>query len=559
MFSVKKNVLQTVALLKAYGISEIVLSPGSRNAPLIQTFTSDPFFNCHIIVDERNAAFYAIGIIQCIQKPVVVCCTSGSALLNFAPAVSEAYYQQLPLIVISADRSPEWIGQMDGQTIQQPNIFGTLSKKSVNIPEIKNETDEWFCNRLINEALITCTSDIPGPIHINVPISEPLFDYSEEELPTVRKINFTKSRKSIDMIPFVEKWNNSRKRMIIVGQQFQDNEFTEVLETLAQKNDCLILNEHISNCKSESFIGNFDALLYAISEEEKKESYTPDLVIYIGGHITSKRLKHFLRQHKPQYLWNISESKDVIDLFQSLTDIIEIPPKDFFKTFVDEITEEEDKPFYNVWKTSSEKIGEPKDDTPFSDLSVTGSFIKAMPDGAKLHLANSSSVRNAQLFNLDQSIQVFSNRGVNGIESTLPTAIGFASVCDSPVYLMIGDLSFFYGLSSLWNIQHIKNLRILLINNGGGGIFHLLPGLNKASSLEKYVAAGHNTSAENWAKAAGLHYIPAHNEEELRKGLSILMQEKSDQSIILEAHTDMETSRNAFREYYHSLRVDRSR
>ena len=234
MFSVKKNVLQTVALLKAYGVKQIVLSPGSRNAPLMQTFSQDAFFECHTIVDERNAAFYALGIIQALQQPVAICCTSGSALLNYAPAVSEAYYQQLPLIVVSADRSPEWIGQMDGQTLPQAGVFGSLSKKSVHLPEINSEKDEWFCNRLINEALIACTADAEGPVHINIPLSEPLFDYSEEKLPEVRKINYARPRKSVEISSFAEKWHKLPKRLIIVGQLFQTPELTKLLESLAE-------------------------------------------------------------------------------------------------------------------------------------------------------------------------------------------------------------------------------------------------------------------------------------------------------------------------------------
>jgi len=553
MFSVKKNVLQTVALLKEYGINQIVISPGSRNAPLIQTFSSDSFFECHTVVDERNAGFYAIGIIQCAQRPVAVCCTSGSALLNLAPAVSEAFYQQLPLIVVSADRSPEWIGQMDGQILPQPNAFGSLSRKSVNLPEIKNDTDEWYCNRLINEALIACTANICGPVHINVPISEPLFDYSEENLPKVRKINYPTPVKTIDIIPFAKKWSNSKKRLIIIGQQPKNNEFVKTLELLAEKSDCIILNEHISNCINDNYISNFDALLYAL-EEDKVADYKPDLVIYTGGHITSKRLKHFLRQNKPEVFWYISNASDVVDTFQSLTNLVEMQPHNFFKNLSENIEEEKDKPFYNLWKSFSEKIASPENNIPFSDLFVTGQFIKLLPENSKLHLASSSTVRNAQLFDLKQSIEVYSNRGVNGIESTLPSVIGFASVYKGIVYLIIGDLSFFYGLNSLWNISHIKNLRILLVNNGGGGIFHLLPGLNKSSSLKEYVSAGHNTQAEKWIEASGLHYISASDKDELENGLSLLMNEEFGQSIIMEAHTDMETSKNVFREYYHKIK-----
>lgn len=554
MFSVKKNVLQTVALLKAYGVKQIVLSPGSRNAPLMQTFSQDAFFECHTIVDERNAAFYALGVIEALQQPVAICCTSGSALLNYAPAVSEAYYQQLPLIVVSADRSPEWIGQMDGQTLPQSGVFGSLSKKSVHLPEIHNETDEWYCNRLINEALIACTADACGPVHINIPLYEPLFDYSEEALPPVRKIDYARPQKSVDINPFIEKWNTLPKRLIIVGQLFQSPELTTLLENLAERTDCVIFTENLSNSISPLFISNFDALLYAISDD-KKEDFPPDLVITLGGHIVSKRIKHFIRQYKPKNHWHLTESGEVVDLFQSLTNLVETDAIDFFTQLSSKIADKKEKPFFSLWKNASQLIPEPTYDVSFSDISATGDFLKMLPNDSVLHLANSSTVRNVQLFQLDKSIKVYCNRGVNGIESTLPSVVGFASVHKEPVYLIIGDLSFFYGLNALWNIEHIKNLRILLINNGGGGIFHLLPGLNKASSLKEYVSAEHTTQAKDWTLAAGLMYLSAENQNELNDNLKTFTDKQTNQSVLLEISTNMEISKKAFQEYYHKLKT----
>ena len=554
MFSVKKNVLQTVALLKEYGIRHVVLSPGSRNAPLMQTFSQDSAFECHVIVDERNAAFYALGIIQCTRKPVVICCTSGSALLNYAPAVAEAYYQQLPLIVVSADRSAEWIGQMDGQTIPQAGAFGTMVKRSVNLPEINEDKDVWFCNRLINEALIACTADAAGPVQINVPISEPLFDYSETNLPEVRRISFSQTQKAIDITSFADRWNKLPKRMIIVGQLPKSQKLIETLEHLIQQDDCIVLTEHLSNCISPLFITNFDALLYAITEDEN-ENYVPDLVITLGGHIVSKRLKQFLRANQPKNHWHLSQSGEVVDLFQSLTDLVETDDEKFLNDLYYTTSNDEEKTYSELWKNTSASLAEPSIDIPFSDIRAIGDFLKLLPKNAALHLANSSTVRNAQLYALDKSVEVYCNRGTNGIESSLPSAVGFSSVYQGTTYMIIGDLSFFYGLNSLWNIEHIKNLRILLINNGGGGIFHLLPGLNKAPSLKQYVAATHHTEAKNWAQAAGLNYLSATNAEELKKSLDIFTDEAIRESIILEVITDMEVSKEVFREYYHKLKI----
>lgn len=554
MFSAKKSILQTAALLKSYQVKHIIVSPGSRNAPLMQTFSQEPFFECHVVVDERNAAFYALGIIQALRQPVAICCTSGSALLNYAPAVSEAYYQQLPLIVISADRSPEWIGQMDGQTLPQEGAFGSMVKKTVNLPEVKNDTDEWYCNRLINEALMACTQKANGPVQINIPLAEPLFDYSEQALPDARRIYATATTTSVDIKQFASKWEQLSKRLIIVGQSFYSPQLCSVLEKLAKDHNCVILTEHLSNCQSSSFISNFDAVLYSI-EDAEKSNYSPDLLITIGGHIVSKRVKHFLRQYKPKEHWLLTKSGEVADLFQSLTDLVETDEISFLTGLLENVSTESGNTFPKLWKDESNKVAKPAASTQFSDIEATRMFLSAMPENSILHLANSSAVRNAQLFSLPDATNVYCNRGVNGIESTLPTTVGFAAVHkEEPVYLIIGDLSFFYGLNALWNISHIKNLRILLINNNGGGIFHVLPGLNKSASLNEFVAAEHHTNAKAWTEASGIKYLSASDTDEMKVQLAEFTNKKMEQSILLEVRVDMAICKRTLQEYYHNLK-----
>lgn len=550
MYTTKKNVLQTVALLKMHHIDKIVISPGSRNTPLIESFYNDSFFSCHICLDERNAGFYALGLIQYYNTPVVICCTSGTALLNYAPAVAEAYYQSLPLVVLSADRSSAWIGQMDGQTIIQNDTLKNFAKKSVQLPEVKDEVDEWHCNRLLNDAFLSCTAAQQGPVHINIPISEPLFDFSEKTLPKVRAIKSIETKKSIPNINYLLKlWNKSSKRMVILGQGNYSDTLYKALEKIVSNSDCVVLSEYLSNQNSKSFIHNFDSVIHFLSAEEKPH-YTPDLLITAGGHIISKRLKRFLRQEGINEHWHISESTDIIDLFQSLSCTINISSEDFFDELHKAIATEDNQTYSTTWMNRSRTIPEPP--LLYGDIGVVGRFVKKLPQSSVLHLANSSVVRSAQLFDLDPSIKVFCNRGTNGIESTLPTAIGFASVAEQPVYLAIGDLSFFYAVGSLWNISHIKNLRILLINNQCGGIFHLLPNSNY-SSLKEYVSAAHCTTAKEWVKASGIRYYRANNEEEYIKNLEIFFDETIEESILLEVMTDMQKNKEEYQTYYNSI------
>ena len=560
MFSTKKNVLQTIAILKAFDISHVVISPGSRNAPLSQSFASDSFFICHSIVDERSAGFFAIGLINKLLKPVALCCTSGSALLNYGPAVAEAYYQELPLVIISADRSPAWIGQMDGQTIPQKGVFNSLVKKSVQLPEINNDEELWFCNRLLNETLIECTKNGNGPVHINVPISEPLFDFSCTELPTVRKINnFSAIKGNPDesiMIQLEQIWKKSNKRMILIGQGCPgDNELLKLLEQLHLKNECVVLSEHLGNIWFSGLIGNFDALISTLKEKEYTE-LAPDLLITIGGHIVSKRIRKLIRTHAPENHWHFSESGKIPDTFKNLTHLLDASPVGLLENITTRIGnfDSSKNEYISKWAKKSEILPAPGEDLPFSDISVTGKFLRFIPAKSTLIVGNSSSVRNIQLFPLDKSIHVFCNRGTNGIEGSVSTAIGYSTIHDGQTYLLVGDLSFFYDINSIWNGKTPDNLHILLINNGGGGIFHLLPGLEKADSMDKFVSASHSISAENWVKASGLDYLKADSDFTYDSALLDFIKTDRKKPVVLEVFTDFQSNRKASDTYYSNIK-----
>jgi len=320
MYSDKKNILQLVALLKAHGVTKIVLCPGSRNAPIIHTLVTHPDFTCYSMTDERSAGFFAIGLALHGGKPAAVCCTSGTALLNLHPAVAEAFYQQVPLVVISADRPAAWIGQMDGQTLPQPGVFQSLVKKSVNLPEIHTEEDEWYCNRLINEALLEVNHHGKGPVHINVPLAEPLFQFTTETLPEVRVMTRYQGLNVYDRDynDLIERLNKYKKRMVIVGQMSLIYLFEKKYSKPLYK-QFTWLTEHIGNQTVPGIpIKNFDAALYAM-DEETQEKMVPELVITYGGHIVSKRLKKYLREHPPVEHWHVSADGSVTDLYGSLT------------------------------------------------------------------------------------------------------------------------------------------------------------------------------------------------------------------------------------------------
>ena len=553
MYSDKKNILQLVALLRAHEIRNVVLCPGSRNTPIIHTLANHPYFTCYSVTDERSAGFFALGLALSGGRPAAVCCTSGTALLNLHPAVAEAFYQQVPLVVISADRPASWIGQMDGQTLPQPNVFGPLVKSSVNLPEIHTSEEEWYCNRLVNEALLELNHHGKGPVHINVPISEPLFQFTAEDLPDVRVITRYQGLNVYDRQydDLITRLNGYTKRMMVVGQMNLIYLFERKICKLLYKHFAW-LTEHTGNQTVPGIpVKNFDAIIYSLPEEEQAK-LVPDLLITYGGHVVSKRLKQLLRKHPPKEHWHVAADGQVADTFCSLTTVIEMDPFEFLEKIAYLL---ENKPceYPKRWEQLSKQMAEP--DFAFSEMAAIGKVLKALPTDAVLHLANSSTVRYAQLFQIPDSVEVCCNRGTSGIEGSLSTALGYAWASDKLNFVLIGDLSFFYDMNALW-CNHLRgNLRIMLLNNGGGEIFQSLPGLKMEARTHRFVTALHQTKAEGWAQERGFDYTAVHTMEELDAALPDFMQaDQQGNPKFMEVFTDKAEDVRLLKEYYHGLR-----
>lgn len=553
MYSDKKNILQLVALLIEHGVENLVLCPGSRNTPLIQTLANHPSFTCYPVTDERSAGYFAIGLALNGGKAAAVCCTSGTALLNLHPAVAEAYYQQVPLVVISADRPGAWIGQMDGQTLPQPGVFGGLVKKSVDLPEVRTEEDGWYANRLINEALLELNHHGKGPVHINVPISEPLFRFTADALPEARVITRYQGLNVYDKQydDLIARLNKYTKRMVVVGQMSLIYLFERKICKLLYKHFAW-LTEHLSNRTIPGLpIKNFDAVLYALPEEEQAK-LVPDLLITYGGHIVSKRLKHFLRKHPPKEHWHVSSDGEVVDLYGHLTTVIEMDPFEFLEKIA-YLLENKPTEYPRTWEMRSKKYPEPE--LAYSEMAAIGKLIRALPAESALHLGNSSTVRYAQLYTVPETVEVCCNRGTSGIEGSLSTAIGYAAASAKTNFIVLGDLSFFYDMNALWNGNIRRNVRILLLNNGGGEIFQALPGLKMEERTHRFVTATHTTSARGWATERGFLYSEAHSEEELDRAMAAFTQpEETDAPLLLEVFTDKAEDVRLLKEYYHHLK-----
>lgn len=524
MFSNKENVNILTALLSKHGVHHAVVCPGSRNAPIVHNLNECENITCHPVTDERSAGFYALGMARAIgsysREPVAVCVTSGSALLNLLPAVAEAYYQHLPLVVISADRPPQWIGQQDGQTIPQPDALGRFVKKAVSLPEPRDKEERWYCNRLVNEALIATCKHGGGPVHINVPISEPLYEFTVAQLPRERVVK-ARIRQELDaesVAELVGRLAEAQRPLVVIGQMGSTDLANMGYTTPDGKG--FVLCEPLSQKHSDGL----DELIAVVESDER---FVPDFVLYLGGHIVSKRLKQFLRRLDDVEMWQVSSDGEVCDTFMHVGYMMEGA-----LTIGNHVLRSPDGTegnYYRLWADAYEQVKRQLREQPlaYSAEAVVRRFEQQLgkrDDTVFTHYANSTAVRLGCRYS---QRYVCCNRGVNGIEGTLSTAAGFSLTCDLPVFCVIGDLSFFYDSNALWNAELRGNLRIMMLNNGGGEIFKKFHALQQ-SAARGMIIGEHQTSAEDICRQYRVDYRPARNMHEAEEGLDWLMKGDGD-------------------------------
>lgn len=552
MYSNKESVNILTALLVKHGVSHAVVCPGSRNAPIVHNLNECPDIACYPVTDERSAAFYALGMSQALQRPVAICVTSGSALLNVMPAVAEAYYQHVPLVVLSADRPPQWIGQLDGQTLPQPGVLEPFVAKTVTLPEPHDADSRCYCNRLVNEALLSMTAVDCRPVHINVPLGEPLFTFNVAELPDERVIERYQPMVDYGCLPtaFFEGFLAAERPMIVFGQtRPQDFEGCGLGYLFSH---VIVLHEALSSFPS---VSHFDEVL------SQGEMDDPDFIIYVGDCIVSKRLRHFLREAEGAVTWRISRSGEVEDTFCNLRGVI-VGDADFILQTLDQKMSSRKLPataYRRQWLNALRQAADHAAtyEPPFSQMAAVRTFeahlsAQEPPSagegwrGLSCHYANSSAIR---LANIYAHHHVWCNRGVNGIEGSLSTAAGFSVVSDGNVYCVIGDLSFFYDQNALWNQNLRGNLRILLLNNGCGGIFDRLPGLEQSAARDRLVAGSHQATAEGICHQNHVDYLAARNMTELQEGIDRLFTTNTTRPMLLEVFTDPADDERALRMY----------
>ncbi len=560
-----------VTLCLSKGIDQVVISPGSRNAPLTIEFVKNEHIMAYSIVDERCAAFFGLGIAQQTGKPVALLCTSGSALLNYYPAIAEAFYSDIPLLVISADRPVERIDIGDGQTIRQKGVFENHILYSANlysevVPETvitearilrKLQESRRHNEQEINKALNTAIEQ-SGPVHINVPFYEPLYDMTDT--PAVAPIAIAPRELDFEIAPeilktYQNKWQQAKKKMVVVGVLPPDSVETEFIKALALDPSVVVFTETTSNLHHPNFFTRIDNIIGPLDSDGFK-ALQPELLLTFGGMVVSKKIKAFLRAYQPDEHWHV-DPKKAYDTYFCLHKHFEVP----INLFLSELLTPNPAPasaYQKYWLSIGanryQKHQEYVSQMPWCDFKAFDQILESIPDHSMLQLGNSSAVRYAQLFDLNKTLKVYCNRGTSGIDGSTSTAIGAAVASALPTTLITGELSFFYDSNALWNAYIPPNFKIIVINNGGGGIFRILPNRDKDTShFDTFFETTHTLTAAQLCQMYNLKYLSAHNEAECAAAKTALYA-NDDQPALLEIFTPRKVNDEILLNYFNFIR-----
>ena len=551
MYTEVKSYQIIIQLLKEYGIRHCVLSAGSRNVPFVHSVEEDPFFKCYSVVDERSAGYFALGLAQELNEPVVISCTSATATCNYWPPISEAYYQGVPIVVLTGDRDPEMLGQHEDQMIDQAGMYDRHVRKSVNLPIIKDDDDYYYCMRLVNEALLELNHRGRGPVHINVPIKYFSMGFPYAELPSVTKIN------RIDWESPDATWGEYRRKLlssskilVVCGQQSSvSGSLEHAIERFANTFNCAIALELMSNLHCSHSFNPFIGMDDHYISEKKAQELLPDIVISFGGNFMSGIKSMLRRNHGAFEHWIIDKNGEVCDPFKSLSLIFECSPETFFNKMCDGV---EDDPNDGVYESQIEEYLDSivYPDFPWSNIYAIEKATNLLQDNAILHMSINSSIRLSNFFKVPSSVTCYANIGTHGIDGCMSSFLGQSVASPQRMsYLFIGDLSFFYDMNSLRIRHYGSNVRILLFNNHGGEEFYY-NGVWKNEASDLHTTARHNDRAESWAVASGFTYLTASDKESFNSQIELFMRGISEKPMLFEVFTEMSEDAKATMDFY---------
>lgn len=551
----KTSCIILVELLRAHGVENVVISPGSRNAPIIVALAACDDIKKTVVIDERSAGFIALGIASVTEKPVAIVCTSGTAVLNYAPAIAEAYYRNIPLVVISADRPIEWIDQDDSQTLRQYEALSHYVKCSYDIPvKCDNNTEKWYINRIINDALLSAKSQRKAPVHINIRLDDPLGNYCSIQKHPLRLINKIEPDTYLpqnDIADLSRRINNSSKVLIVAGFLPPNSMLNYALSQIAKHTNIVVMCESIANLHSTDFISSIDRTLSVMNDFEK-EQMCPDIVVTLGGALVSRFIKQYLRgQHIAEH-WHIGVTDNTIDCFQSLTTRINIAPEYFFNQLADTLIAKKSNyacEWHAIAKHAKSLHNEYLKIIGWSDLKAFSIIMQNIPSTWNLQLSNGTSIRYAQLFSSEQIRRSDCNRGVSGIDGCTSTAIGASIGYNGTTLLISGDMSAQYDIGAFACSSIPSNFKMVVLCNGGGGIFRFIKSTSHLKELEEYFTVNQPFPLCQIATGYGFSYYEAASEHDLENTLPSFITETS-RPAILAIYTPAKESAEILRQYF---------
>lgn len=534
MYTNLKNVQILVAGLKAFGVRHMVVSPGNSHNAIVRSVEEDGFFTTHSVVDERSAAFFACGICQELGEPVAICCTAGTAASNYLTGVTEAARRGLPIVVVTGDKNPYYLGQGEDQMIDALAVFTNVVRKAVKLPICDGPKDEWFCGLMVNTALLELDHHGTGPVQIDVPIEDGMLAigraFTSQSLPEFAKID------RIDPDDAQADWDAAfrtlagRRVMLMYGQDRRSPEAEALLEEVSRKYDVVVSVDKLSNLHAPCCVET-QAACYAGSTAD---GLLPDVIIVLAGNSATQY--KFTPKGRGVESWLVLPEGEVRDYYKTLRRVFECGHLEFLRRMAAADVPASAGGYLAQWKSflaglpESPRFG-------WSNLYSTSRLMAEVPAGSILNLANSTTVRIAQYFGLDPSVEVFCNRGVNGIDGCMSTFVGQSCVHEGLSFLIIGDLTFFYDMNALWNRYVGGNVRIMLVNNGGASLFHFNQGLQRYPGLDENVAAKHSVEAGGWVESLGISYARAASKDEFEAVLPKFVDPSIDAPMVLECVT----------------------
>ncbi len=515
-------------------ITEAVLCPGSRCAPLTLAFARHSKINTRTFSDERSAGYIALGIAQATKKPVAIVCTSGTAVYNLAPAVAEAFFSETPLIVLTADRPVEWIGQHDGQTIHQDGIFGRHVKRSYQLPQdYDHEDSRWLINRTVNEAINLSVQHPRGPVHVNVPFREPLYPSPDEKIIYSSDVRIIETPPSIHQLDestkadIHKRWRSAQRILIVAGQHYNDNALTTALNGVSTKHSIPVIADIIANQHGVANNIRHADLFLGQATHAVKEKLVPDLLITFGQSLISKNVKMFLRECRVAMHWHIQPAGAAADTFRQLSSVFHVAPADFLSWLGTLERAADQAEYLQEWRAHAVKTRHELDhffeDHELSELEVVRDVMYSLPKEATLHLANSMSVRYANFLGYDHNhftTCVYSNRGTSGVDGCTSTAVGHYLASGKPTVLITGDLAFFYDRNAFWHNYPLENFRVVVLNNHGGLIFNILEGPSRMPEAAEYFVTRQPLNARSLCREFGFEHLAPRTRMEFREALS---------------------------------------